>query len=120
MDVLVLIDKLDDLIHNVRPVTLTDQVRVDREEIYDLLDQMRAQIPGLRPAVLDDELYVSLMELKGFRHRVRHNHGFDLDAGRTEQNRALMQATFPKLVEAVRTLENRPTGSGADDPAERP
>ena len=38
MDVLVLIDKLDDLIHNARPVPLTDQVRVDREEIYDLLD----------------------------------------------------------------------------------
>jgi hypothetical protein len=32
MDVLVLIDKLDDLIHNARPVPLTDQVRVDREE----------------------------------------------------------------------------------------
>ena len=39
-----LIDKLDDLIHNARPVPLTDQ-RVDREEIYDLLDQMRATIP---------------------------------------------------------------------------
>src|SRR3954453_16646167 len=45
MDVLVLIDKLDDLIHNARPVPLTDQVRVDREEIYDILDQMRATIP---------------------------------------------------------------------------
>ncbi len=45
MDVLVLIDKLDDMIHNARPVPLTDQVRVDREEIYDLLDQMRATIP---------------------------------------------------------------------------
>jgi cell division septum initiation protein DivIVA len=45
MDVLVLIDKLDDQIHNARPVPLTDQVRVDREEIYDLLDQMRATIP---------------------------------------------------------------------------
>ena len=45
MDVLVLIDKLDDLIHNARPVPLTDQVRVDREEVYDLLDQMRATIP---------------------------------------------------------------------------
>src|SRR5215212_955244 len=33
MDVLVLIDKLDDLIHNARPVPLTDQVRVDREEM---------------------------------------------------------------------------------------
>ena len=45
MDVLVLIDKLDDLIHNARHVPLGDQVRVDREEIYDLLDQMRAAIP---------------------------------------------------------------------------
>src|SRR5262245_51485723 len=45
MDVLVLIDKLDDVVHNAKPVPLTDQVRVDREEIYDLLDQMRATIP---------------------------------------------------------------------------
>ena len=45
MDVLVLIDKLDDLIHNARAVPLTDQVRIDREEIYDILDQMRATIP---------------------------------------------------------------------------
>ncbi len=45
MDVLVLIDKLDDLIHNAKPFPLTDQVRVDKEEIYDLLDQMRATIP---------------------------------------------------------------------------
>src|SRR6187549_3754113 len=45
MDVLVLIDKLDDVVHNARPVPLTDQVRVDREEIYDLLDQMRSTIP---------------------------------------------------------------------------
>ena len=45
MDVLVLIDKLDDLVHNARPVPLTDQVRIDREEVYDLLDQMRATIP---------------------------------------------------------------------------
>src|SRR4029450_3493488 len=45
MVVLVLIDKLDDLVHNARPVPLTDQVRVDREEVYDLLDQMRATSP---------------------------------------------------------------------------
>src|SRR3954467_8883508 len=45
MDVLVLIDKLDAVVHNARAVPLTDQVRVDREEIYDLLDQMRATIP---------------------------------------------------------------------------
>src|SRR5512135_2544506 len=45
MDVLVLIDKLDDLVHNAKPVPLTDQVRVDKEEIYDILVQMRATIP---------------------------------------------------------------------------
>ena len=45
MDVLVLIDRLDDLLHNAKTVPLTDQVRIDREEIYDILDQMRATIP---------------------------------------------------------------------------
>ena len=45
MDVLVLIDKLDDLIHNARSVPLTDSVMIDSEEIYDLLDQMRSTIP---------------------------------------------------------------------------
>ena len=45
MDVLVLIDKLDDLVHNAKQVPLTDQVRVDKDEIYDILDQMRATIP---------------------------------------------------------------------------
>ena len=45
MDVLVLIDKLDALVRNAKQVPLTDQVRVDKEEIYDILDQMRATIP---------------------------------------------------------------------------
>ena len=45
MDVLVFIDKLDDLVHNAKAVPLTDQVRIDRDEIYDILDQMRATIP---------------------------------------------------------------------------
>jgi hypothetical protein len=45
MDVLVLIDKLDDLIHNAKTVPLTDTVRIEKEEIYDILDQMRASIP---------------------------------------------------------------------------
>ena len=45
MDVLVLMDKLDDLVHNTKSVPMTDTVRVDKEEIYDILDQMRATIP---------------------------------------------------------------------------
>jgi cell division septum initiation protein DivIVA len=45
MDVLVLIDKLDDQIHAAKPVPLTGHVRVDKEEVYDILDQMRATVP---------------------------------------------------------------------------
>src|SRR5271169_62884 len=33
MDVLVLIDKLDDLVHNAKTMPLSDSVRVDKEEI---------------------------------------------------------------------------------------
>ncbi len=45
MDVQVLIDKLDDLVHDAKVVPLTDQVRIDKEEIYDILDQLRAILP---------------------------------------------------------------------------
>ena len=45
METLVLIDKLDDLLHNAKPVPLTDQVRVDKNEIYEILDQIRAALP---------------------------------------------------------------------------
>src|SRR6267378_501855 len=31
MDVLVLIDKLDDLVHNAKSIMMTDQVRIDKE-----------------------------------------------------------------------------------------
>jgi cell division septum initiation protein DivIVA len=45
LDVLALIDKLDDLIHNARTVPFSDKVAIEREEIYELLDQMRSTIP---------------------------------------------------------------------------
>ena len=45
MDVLILLDKLDDLIYGSKQIPLTDQVRVDREEAYSLLDQIRVTLP---------------------------------------------------------------------------
>jgi hypothetical protein len=45
VDVLVLIDRLDDLVHNAKIVPLTNQVRIDRDEIQDLIDELRATIP---------------------------------------------------------------------------
>src|SRR4030067_3840074 len=45
MDVLVLRGKLGDLVHGASTFPMTDKVLIDRDEIYDLLDQMRATIP---------------------------------------------------------------------------
>ncbi|MGN6380036.1 MAG: ATPase [Gaiellales bacterium] len=45
MDVLVLIDKLDELVLNARGVPMSNQVRLDRDEIEDIISHMRATIP---------------------------------------------------------------------------
>jgi hypothetical protein len=45
MDVLELIDELRGLVHGAKQVPLRDQVRVDKEKLYDLLDQMRSTMP---------------------------------------------------------------------------
>ncbi|MGZ6569019.1 MAG: ATPase [Solirubrobacteraceae bacterium] len=45
MDVLVMIDTLDDLVHNAKPIRLTNQVRVDKQRVYDILDQIRDTVP---------------------------------------------------------------------------
>jgi vacuolar-type H+-ATPase subunit H len=45
VDVLVLIDKLDELVQGAKSVPMTSQVRIDQEEIYEIIDQMRSTIP---------------------------------------------------------------------------
>jgi len=44
-DVLALLDRLDDLVRSAKLVPLTNQVRIERDEIFDLLDQLRATLP---------------------------------------------------------------------------
>jgi len=46
MDVLDLIDRLHHLVDSAKNVPLREQVRVNKQEIRDILDQMRATIPG--------------------------------------------------------------------------
>jgi hypothetical protein len=46
-DVLQLINQLNDLVHKAKAVPLTDQVRIDREEVSDLLDQIRVSVVAL-------------------------------------------------------------------------
>jgi len=45
----------------------------------DLLKRMKLSIPGFRPAVIDDELYVILNDFRGFRHIFRHSYVFELN-----------------------------------------
>mgnify|MGYP003351572723 CR=1 FL=1 len=87
MDVLILIDKLDDLVHNARAVPLTDQVRVDREEIYDILDRMRATVPE---------------EIKQARWIVKERTEMLAEAKR-EQDRLLQEAREQAVREASQT-----------------
>lgn len=45
----------------------------------DLLKRMKLDIPGYRPAVIDEELFRLLDDFRGFRHKFRHIYGFELD-----------------------------------------
>lgn len=71
----------------------------------DALDQMSAEIGGIRPAVLGPDLYEALTELKGFRHLVRHRYGFDLKAERVQEHLVRVRDVFPSFVAAVVSLE---------------
>jgi cell division septum initiation protein DivIVA len=45
MDVLELIDRLHDLVHDAKHVPLSSEVRVDRDALSDLFNEMRATMP---------------------------------------------------------------------------
>lgn len=45
MDILALVDRLEDLFNNSRPIPLTHNVIVDEDKFLDIVDQMRITIP---------------------------------------------------------------------------
>ena len=52
------LDQLDELIHGAKPIPLTTQVRIDRIEIYNLLDRLRIALhlaPSSEPSPGTDE-----------------------------------------------------------------
>lgn len=51
----------------------------------DLLVQMTAEMPGVRPAVLSREARLSLDEYRGFRHVVRNLYAFNFRPGRLRE-----------------------------------
>jgi hypothetical protein len=85
---------------------IEDVLRGDSSH-QDILDQMRVPLAELRPALLDDELYQVLTEVKGFRHLVRHRYGLDLDPVRTMESLGRMQTALPRFAAAVQELADR-------------
>ncbi|MEI6452337.1 MAG: ATPase [Actinomycetes bacterium] len=120
MDVLVLIDKLDDIIHNARSVPLTDSVMVDREEMYDILDQMRSTIPEeiKQARWIVKERQEMLAEAKQEAERVltEAQQRADRIASETEVVR-LAERNAQQVMEAARERE-RDTRLGAEDYAD--
>ena len=45
MDILQLVDRLEELFNQSRPIPLTNNVIVDEDKMLDLIDQMRVAIP---------------------------------------------------------------------------
>jgi hypothetical protein len=45
----------------------------------DLLKRMNLEIPGIRPKLIDDELYRLFDDFRAFRHKFRHLYSFELD-----------------------------------------
>lgn len=76
-----------------------------------LLEQMAAEIPGVRAAVLDGPLRAWLHELRSFRHVVRHAYGTPLRADRLralvrelELRHGALRSAIDQLLEHVRSV----------------
>jgi hypothetical protein len=105
MELLVLIDKLDDMMHSARPVPLTDQVRVDKEEVYDILDQMRANIPEA---------------MKQAEYVTKHASG---DVGKQDLREAVaagVRECIPEIAAAVAAADSGPSGPATPPPGSSP
>ena len=67
-----------------------------------LLRRMKLEIPGYRPRLLDEETFVLLNELRGFRHVFRHCYSFQLDWAREKalaEKFPLIRERFERQVE---------------------
>jgi hypothetical protein len=65
----------------------------------DLLKRMNLEIPGIRPRLIDDDLFRLLDDFRAFRHKFRHLYSFELDWERE----CLVARKFPDTVKKLKT-----------------
>lgn len=86
--------------------------RLDPAEWHaQVLQRMRLDLTPVRPAVLDDEAYEKLDELRRFRHVFRTGYGLKLDALRLQlvvrkalQLKTIYRGQIERFLEFLRTL----------------
>lgn len=75
---------LHDLYHGMEGICLRVVKQIDQQEPIgtswhrDLIDSVSHPAPNLRPAIISKETADLLEQYRGFRHRFRHNYGFEL------------------------------------------
>ena len=67
----------------------------------ELLEQMAADVPPVRPAVLSDDQRRWLHELRTFRHFFRHAYSVGLDPARLREHADRLLVRHPGLLEAL-------------------
>ena len=67
----------------------------------ELLEQIRSEVPNIRPPVIDVSLYQMLRKYLGFRHVVRNNYTHRLDPILIAENIYSLEECFQKFSEAM-------------------
>lgn len=83
----------------------------------ELLRRMRLEIPGIRPALVSDELYPLLDRLRAFRHVFRHAYGTCLEEDQVQIVLARARAARPLLKRDLERFLNRLGASLESGPA---
>lgn len=70
----------------------------------DLLTQLAAEFPGIRPAVLKHSSRACLNEYRGLRHVIRNVYTFNLNPSRLQELVAMLPACHEALVQDLETF----------------
>lgn len=70
----------------------------------ELLEQMRTEVPNIRPAVIDSKLYQLLRQYLGFRHVVRSNYTHRLEPQLIAGNISRLEDCYQQFSQAMADL----------------
>jgi len=71
----------------------------------ELLKVMSSDIPGIRPALLNDQSYSILDRLRSFRHFIRHGYDYDLDKDELILLQNKLNVSFDSVISDVNDFE---------------